>query len=39
MTNDYVTKATELEKLKHIEFKMDEYLNGKGSYAEASGVT
>jgi hypothetical protein len=39
MTNDYITKATDLEKLNYIEFNMEEYLNGNGSYAEVSGVT
>ena len=39
MTNDYITKATDFEKLNHLEFNMEEYLIGKGSYAEASGVT
>lgn len=39
MTNDYVAKATDLEKLNYIDFKMEEYLNGQGSYAEVSGVT
>ena len=39
MTNDYITKATDLEKLNYIDFNMEEYLNGKGSYPEISQVT
>lgn len=39
MSNDYISKATDLEKLNHIDFNMEEYLTGKGSYPESSGVT
>ena len=39
MTNEYIPKATDLEKLNHIDFNMIEYLSGKGSYSEVSGVT
>jgi hypothetical protein len=39
MTNEYVSKATDFEKLNWIEFNMEEYLSGKGSYSKMSGVT
>jgi hypothetical protein len=39
MTNDYIAKATDLEKLNYIDFNMEEFLNGQGSYAPMSEVT
>ena len=39
MTNDYISKATDLEKLNYIDFNMEEFLNGQGSYAPMSEVT
>jgi hypothetical protein len=39
MTNDYISKATDLEKLNYIDFNMEEFLEGNGSYAPMSEVT